>query len=750
MEGGHQWTRPGQAVGAGLPTDLIARSPLGLRSPARAQGPGQWRARWVLLGTALGGLWLGACQTATPAPPRETATVAPTIFVSSTARPTASSTPSPTVTPPPTLTARPALSFAPSPTPGPQALGVNNAAQIEPLAVWGKGVIGALAWSPDGHELALASGLGVDLSRVEPLELATFLQTDFAVRQVAYSPDGRYLAVAGTQVQLWDRLTATIVATLPGVIENGIRHLEFSRGGTWLVAVGTTSGGGDPGARLIVWRVDDRQIQRTWETDFCGGGADFALSPDGRRLARLVCGQLWVEQTATGDEVYTPAGEQSLTAIAFSADGSAVVASTYADPEGLRIFSLDPQSPDRQLKLQASMALAVSADGAALLLDGIWDAGQRAWLTQIVDAQDGAVRVSLTDVRLAVLSPDGQSLAVVAHSDGAVRLLDVFAPEPRSSLAWPPVVTHLAFGRSADGAIVLASGDQQGRVVLRDPESGREIFATQAFSDSLSAVALDASGRYLAAAHVEDDRGGLVIFEVSSGVEVQRFGFEGSWGYELPVDALAFNLEGTAIAARTGTFGAVRAWQIATGTELEHPEQELWVQAKDLGGDAQGHLWSLDLDADQASARLTLRDRYRQSPAFVQQLLPVSRYCQELQRIAVSAEGRYVALGCDMPEIAIWDLARAAQVVTAPAHIGVGGDGFYGNVLDLDFAPYDALLATSGYDDTIRLWNAATAAPLFVLNGHRGSVTQITWSPDGRWLASVSTDGTIRLWGKVP
>ena len=55
------------------------------------------------------------------------------------------------------------------------------------------------------------------------------------------------------------------------------------------------------------------------------------------------------------------------------------------------------------------------------------------------------------------------------------------------------------------------------------------------------------------------------------------------------------------------------------------------------------------------------------------------------------------------------------------------------------------LLASGGKDKTVRLWVAATGAPVATLEGHGKMVTALAALPEGR-LASGSDDATIRLW----
>jgi hypothetical protein len=49
-------------------------------------------------------------------------------------------------------------------------------------------------------------------------------------------------------------------------------------------------------------------------------------------------------------------------------------------------------------------------------------------------------------------------------------------------------------------------------------------------------------------------------------------------------------------------------------------------------------------------------------------------------------------------------------------------------------------------DETIRLWDVASAKPLHTFVGHSGWIMSIAVSPDGRTLVSGSADSTMLLW----
>ncbi|MEH2311445.1 MAG: ribosome assembly protein 4, partial [Nostoc sp.] len=62
------------------------------------------------------------------------------------------------------------------------------------------------------------------------------------------------------------------------------------------------------------------------------------------------------------------------------------------------------------------------------------------------------------------------------------------------------------------------------------------------------------------------------------------------------------------------------------------------------------------------------------------------------------------------------------------------------------FSPDGQRLASASYDNTIKLWDAATGKPLQTLSGHSSGVISVVFSPDGQRLASASYDNTIKLW----
>lgn len=298
----------------------------------------------------------------------------------------------------------------------------------------------ALALAPLGSMVAIGSRDGDisfwDTHRRAPAR-ARLTGHASAIHALAVDDQGTRLASGALDgdILLWDVAAAAAQSTPD----------------TLLRAAGSTFWRLDAGGRLSTLAGDHRR-------DLGRPALDFAVSPDGRRLAVLLDrGEIRVLDPATAA---APRG----------------FAAARAWQAGL---ALHPHEP-----------LLVFADGRDVI---VWHTGRGVQVTRLV-GHGG-------DITALTFSPGGELLAS-AGADNAIRLWNTSRWDPRAH--WPQAseryVRSLAFDASGR-RLAAGGGMEDGTVTVWDVATGRRLFAPLRSEEvDVTQVAFDARGELLAAA----------------------------------------------------------------------------------------------------------------------------------------------------------------------------------------------------------------------------------------------------------
>jgi WD40 repeat protein len=320
--------------------------------------------------------------------------------------------------------------------------------------------------------------------------------------------------------------------------------LAYSPDGRTLAAAGSATGS-RRGALVTLWDLATGEPSRTLTSRFVADAfrifTTVAFSPDGRWLAagdgsiNAHPGEVIVWEAATGQKVHTfPSKGEFVWSVAFS-------------PDGLLLASGD-------------------STGIVTLWDMATGIAQRKLFRDHVRDWYRPPRHGWLHAHYLAFSPDGQLLAVALNAteqavnkrgvgyskhSGEVRLLRLPSGRPRACLPRKPGgYSQVAF--SPDGTI-LATGSHRGPVTLWDAASAQPLRTLGGKNADTAQIAFSPDGRILGGTRWD---GVVAFWDVATGREMARFQWE-----EKLTQGIAFAPDGMTVAAASMS-GHIFIWDV--------------------------------------------------------------------------------------------------------------------------------------------------------------------------------------------
>ena len=580
----------------------------------------------------------------------------------------------------------------------------------------------SVAFSPDGRFLAIVDTTGEitlwDVTQEEPIWQQKG-HTDW-IRSVAFDAKGQTLATGSHDktIKLWDVETGDLIRSL----DNGSRvySVAFSSDYDMLA-----SGGDEAFVKLWDTRTG-RPSQRLAGHKSWVGAVIFGHNPYGEEV--LASGsddgviQLWNPKTGQCAQSLTNSNA-SIQSIAFAPDGK-TLASGSAD-RTVNIWDIEAGQCAQTLKGHSDWVRSVSFSSQGdRLASGSNDKTIRLWNMKTGQCLR-TIEAHNTRVWSVAFSPQ-QNILASGSDDRTVKLWDIHTGQCRKTL-WGNSRGLWSLAFSADGQTLFAGNDDS-RIQSWDVPSQQNRSSFQGHRGRVRAIALAKDRQTLASG--SDDKS-IKLWNIRTGDCLQTLENHTDW-----VWSVAFSPDGQTLAS--GSLDeTIMLWNVQTKQHY-----------KTLSGHTQ-FVWSVAWSPTGSALASGSADRSIKlwNPTTGECLKTLEGHDHQVTSVAFDPTGDVLASGSDDETIKLWAVRTGKCLRTLDRHSEQmkSTDGNKGQIRAVTFSPDGQLVASGGLDRTINLWEVKTGTYVQTISNHSGPISSLAFSPDGQVLASGGESGIIHL-----
>ena len=587
-----------------------------------------------------------------------------------------------------------------------------------------------IAYRPDGKRIISSQRVGKTIivwDLESGREFRTILTTSH-IYSIAYSPDGkRFVCGEDGIITLWDDESGKLLRFIRGHT-SAVRSITFSPDGMRIA-----SGGSDGEPIIRICDVESgRQLMKL--EGHTGWINSLVYSPDGKNIVSGSSDNtIIIWDAESGRQIRVLSGHiGTVQSVAYSPDGKRIVSGAGSsnkqryDDCTIRIWDAESGRRLRVISGHAHEIRSVtySPDGKHIMSRAYID-GVKIW-----NAKNGRLLRTFPGGEV-VYSPDGKSIAFGEGYGITIRDAES-GREVQTLLAQSKAIGSVVYNPDSKN---ITAGSIDGKIFIWDAESGRQlrihsvpvVLSGNTYVDSYNffarSMVYSPDGKHLT---VTMNLQTVKIIDIETGREVRTL----SWSMPNTISDIrvVYSPDGRRIVTGSSD-GLVRIWDAMNGRllhTLSGHTSGIWALAYSPDGkyiasgshDTKVRIW----DAESGKGILFFSGHTDDNTIW-----------GAVRSLAYSPDGRYIASSSPYT-IRIWDAQNGQEKIS-----------IRGGVQCLAYSP-DGKNIVAGNGRGILILNAESGRVQMSLVGHIADVRSVAYSSDGKKILSHSFDNTIRLW----